>query len=328
MTSDPEPAGRPVPDIVVVGAASRDRTVDDSRGWRLGGPVTYASLAVARLGLRTGALVGLDPDATVARELEALRDAGVDLVPLPLVGGPVFDNIEEPTGRRQVAHAVGPPVPTDALPPAWRAAGAWFLGPVAGELDDAWAEIPPDAALVALGWQGLLRTVRAGEPVRRRVPSASALLARADIVGVSRDDLEPDTSIADLCALLRPGATLIVTAGADGGVVAEAGPDGPRALYRYPAFEPDRVADPVGAGDVFLAAVLAARARPQLVGGRLGQRFDLRLAAALASLVVEGPGLDGVPTREAVRRRMAEAAVRVQPAVVPAANPSERGRAL
>ena len=47
-----------LPDIVVVGAASRDRVEDDPRGWRLGGAVSYAALAIARLGLRVGALVG------------------------------------------------------------------------------------------------------------------------------------------------------------------------------------------------------------------------------------------------------------------------------
>jgi len=42
------------------------------------------------------------------------------------------------------------------------------------------------------------------------------------------------------------------------------------------------------------------------VGGRIGQGFDLLLAAAAASLVLEGPGMLGVPTRAAVRQRMAE----------------------
>ena len=37
-------------DLVVVGAASRDITPDDPRGWRLGGAASYASLAAARLG--------------------------------------------------------------------------------------------------------------------------------------------------------------------------------------------------------------------------------------------------------------------------------------
>jgi hypothetical protein len=42
------------------------------------------------------------------------------------------------------------------------------------------------------------------------------------------------------------------------------------------------------------------------VGGRIGQGFDLLLAASAASLVLEGPGMLGVPDRAAVRRRMGE----------------------
>ena len=310
MPADPQSRETDAPDVVIVGAASRDRAADDPRGWRLGGAVSYASLAIARLGLRVGALIGCDAEACEARELETLADAGVGVVVVPLESGPVFDNIETPGGRRQVAHAEAAPVPIAALPDRWRGAGAWLLGPVAGELGGAWAQVPPEPAIVAVGWQGLLRDVRAGSDVRRLAPGASPLLERADLVAVSRDDVAPGTAIDELCGWLRPGATLLVTAGERGGIVAEVGPAGPRRLHRYPAVLPDRIVDPTGAGDVFLAAVLAARARPDLVGGRLAQRYDLLLAAAVASLLVEAAGLDGVPSREAVRRRMAEAALR------------------
>jgi sugar/nucleoside kinase (ribokinase family) len=298
------------PELVVVGAASRDLTADDPRGWRLGGGVSYASLAIARLGLRVGALAGMDAAASGAHELDRLREAGVDVRPVALDSAPVFDNIEADAGRRQVAHAASAPLTTGALPAGWGEATAWLLTPIAGELPDAWATVPASEALVAVGWQGLLRDVRAGRPVVRLEPRASAFLERADIVGVSRDDLAGEVDLRALCRLLRPGATLLITAGAGGGLVVEAGSDGPRRIHRYPAIAPDATLDPTGAGDVFLASVLAARARPGLVGGRLGQRLDLLLAAAAASLVVERPGLDGVPERAAVRRRLAEAGAR------------------
>jgi len=298
------------PGVVVVGAASRDRVADDPRGWRLGGAVSYGALAIARLGLRVAALVGTDTEAADAEELGMLRAAEVDVRIAPLASGPVFDNIEEPGGRRQVAYEAAAPLPVETLPPEWRSAPAWLLGPVAGELPDAWADVPPQDALVAVGWQGLLRDVRAGEPVRHLAPGPSPLLRRADIVAVSGHDLGPDTRIDDVCAWLRPGATLLVTNGASGGLAAEVSPDGPRRLHQYPALRPDAVVDSTGAGDVFLAAVFAARARPDLVGGRIAQRYDLLLAAAAASLLVEGPGLAGVPDRDAIRRRMAEASAR------------------
>jgi hypothetical protein len=58
---------------------------------------------------------------------------------------------------------------------------------------------------------------------------------------------------------------------------------------------------------VFLAALAAARIEPRLVGGRLAAGYDLLMAAAAASLVLEGRGMLGVPHRAAVRARMAEA---------------------
>ena len=48
---------------MVVGAASRDLTTDDPRGWRLGGSAAYCSLAAASLGLRVGCLLGVDAEA-------------------------------------------------------------------------------------------------------------------------------------------------------------------------------------------------------------------------------------------------------------------------
>ena len=138
-------------------------------------------------------------------------------------------------------------------------------------------------------------------------PRPDPIVRRADLVGLSRDDVERDTELSDLYRLLRPGASLAVTHGDQGGLIVHGahGPD--RAdleIRHYPAVRSHHPIDPTGAGDVFLAALAAARIEPRLVGGRIGQGFDLLLAAAAASLVLEGPGMLGVPTRDAVRERM------------------------
>jgi sugar/nucleoside kinase (ribokinase family) len=102
-------------------------------------------------------------------------------------------------------------------------------------------------------------------------------------------------------------ATLVLTQGDQGGIVVDGvEPDGALHLRHYPAVRSHGIVDPTGAGDVFLAALAAGRVEPRLIGGRIGQGFDLLLAAAAASLVLEGPGLLGVPERAAVRQRMAE----------------------
>ena len=300
----------PAPMIVIVGSASRDLVDDDPRGWRLGGGVSYSALTTARLGIPTGAIVGVDAEAATASELDLLRDAGVDVHIVPLDHGPVFVNIERPEGRLQQCGDHSDPIPVAAVPAAWRSAPGWILAPVAAELPPAWAEVPSDEAFVAVGWQGLLRELAAGETVRHVAPRPDPIIRRADLVGLSRDDVERDVKLADLYALLRRGASLAVTQGDHGGLVvhgAHGDHDAALELRHYPAVPSHAVVDPTGAGDVFLAALAAARVEPRLVGGRIGQGFDLLLAAAAASLVLEGPGMFGVPTRDAVRARMTEA---------------------
>lgn len=298
-------------DVVHVGSASRDVADEDPRGWRLGGGVTYAALTAARLGLATAAIVGVDAEAATAHELDLLRAAGVDLLLVPLDEGPVFHNVETPGGRRQTALAVGRPVRPMLLPESWRAARAWSFTPVAGELGDEWAEIVDPKALVAVGWQGMLRTLAAGQAVARLAPVERALLRRADLVGLSHHDVEPETSLAALAARLHPGARLLVTQGHLGGLLVDVTPTGPASTLRYLPTRTDREVDATGAGDTFLAALLTATVRPSALGllrRRVGA--DLRFAAAAGSLAVEGVGLAGVPDLLAVRARAIRERVR------------------
>ena len=305
----PEPTQ---PTVLVVGAASRDIATDDPRGWRLGGAVTYGSLTLARFGLHVRALIGVDAEAARAEELELLRDAGAEVVLTRLARGPVFENIESHEGRLQRCLSVADPIPLSSLPDAWRGNDAVFLGPVARELADGWASIT--ARYVVLGWQGLLRHLRAGEDVTRRAPAMHPLLATASLVGASRDDFAPGTTPESLRRFVAPGATLVLTDGAADGLVldrASEGRDDPRG-QPYPAIPSDGVIDPTGAGDVFLAALLAMRLQPALVPGTGASKPDapggaIRLAAAAASLAVEAPGVFGAPTLPAALRRATRA---------------------
>src|SRR5258706_14017300 len=116
-----EPAAPAPAVVIVVGAAAGDIVDDDPRGWRLGGGVSYSALTTARLGLRTGAIVGVDAEAATASELDLLREAGVDVHLVPLEHGPIFVNIERPEGRPQPCADPSDPVPVTAVPDAWRA---------------------------------------------------------------------------------------------------------------------------------------------------------------------------------------------------------------
>jgi len=293
-------------EILHVGSAARDMTADDPRGWRLGGGTSYAALTTARLGIRTAAVVGADAAAASATELDLLRSAGVDVLVVPLAESPVFVNDETPEGRIQTCVAPGRPLPAVELPRSWMDALAWSIVPVAAEVGDRWASAMPPGVIVSVGWQGWLRILTAGATVQRRAPASSPLLRRANLVGVSRHDLAPGTQAADLARLLRPGADLLVTEGVLGGRLWPVRRDGVGDPIQYPAIASDGEVDPTGAGDTFLAALLASLVRPSLLpGGRTDPAARLDFAAAAASLVIEDIGLLGVPDLTAVHTRHA-----------------------
>ncbi|MEJ7697634.1 MAG: PfkB family carbohydrate kinase [Candidatus Limnocylindrales bacterium] len=228
--------------------------------------MTYAALTTARLGLRTAALVGVDAEAASARELDLLSDAGVDLRLAELPESPVFHNLETSAGRVQTVVRTGVPLEPVALPASWTDAPGWSLAPVAGEIGDGWLASIPGTAIVAVGWQGLLRRLVAGERVERTPPTELGLLRRADLVGVSHHDVDATTKLSELARFLHPGARLLVTQGDRGGLLVTTGPAAADDVLRYLPTRTDGEVDPTGAGDTFLAALLAASIESDLVG--------------------------------------------------------------
>ena len=116
--------------------------------------------------------------------------------------------------------------------------------------------------------------------------------------GLSHLDVARDTSLGDLSRFLHPGARLLVTQGGHGGLLVTTGEDGPVEVLRYLPTPTEHEVDPTGAGDTFLAALLAVLVRPSVAAspGRSLARA-LRFAAAAGSLAVEDLGLAGVPDR-------------------------------
>ena len=280
-----------------VGNVAKDIVPDDPRGWRLGGGVSFAALTSARLGLRSAAIIGVDRVTRHARELDLLRDAGVAIQLVEVSQSPSFDNAEGPAGRRQVCLAPGVPLPVVPIPTSWAAAPVWLVVPVAAETGPAWAAAVPPTARLALAWQGLLRILVAETPTGRTAPIETPLVRRADFISVSRHDLLPGTRLDDLTALLRADTELLVTEGIAGGLLARATEDGPPRTARYRAL-PARQVDPTGAGDVFMAAYVAASIVNQATPEQdWPVETVVRWAAATSAMAVEGLGLEGIPTR-------------------------------
>src|SRR4029078_6988717 len=125
-----------------------------------------------------------------------------------------------------------------------------------------------------------LRALCACDQVRRRPPRPSRLLRRADLVGVSHHDVPAETPLSELYAFLGPHADLLITQGADGGLLIRLGPDGPVESLRYLPTATDGESDPTGAGDTFLAALQASILRPAVVRRpRTPHRLHTPLAA-------------------------------------------------
>ena len=268
------------PAVVVVGAACRDLVDDDERGWRLGGGASYSALALARLGLRVGALVVADELAAGSTELDMVRAAGVDVRVIPGSRGPVFINIETPTGRIQHTPQVSDAVDPRALPEADGRQGL-DVAPSPPRSSTNWADVRPPDALVALGSRGLLACSTTTTTVHHLQPRPSPVVRRANLVGVGGDDVDDATTPADLAEFMNPGATLLFTDGVHGGTAYRIGdrPDHLDARHWH-SIPIQEYVDPVGAGDTFLAAVFAAWVDPAITSGWDGPDPDLRLGAA------------------------------------------------
>ena len=253
-------------EVVVVGAASRDVVDDDPRGWRLGGGVTYAALTLARLGFRVGALVGVDDAAS------ASPSSTCSARPASTSG-----SARRPRARlRQRRDA-------DRSAPA-RAAGVGPDRP--GGLPEAWRPRAPGCSPrsrprstrrgrtshPADPWSrsaGRACSASSSRRARRAArPGAIAVVRRADLVGVSREDLVPGTPPEALAEHLHPGATLLVTDAREAASPTRSGPVPSDLARRYPAVIPiRRDVDPTGAGDVFLAGHARGVVDPSIAAG-------------------------------------------------------------
>jgi sugar/nucleoside kinase (ribokinase family) len=275
----------PPPDFLAVGHVTLDETPG---GLRPGGSALYAGLAAHRLGLRVALLTSHGPDFppdAIPPEVEVLA------VPAPATTR--FAITYGPAGRTLVLRARAAGLGPAAVPARLREAGLVYLAPVADEVAPALAAAFPEAALGA-GAQGWCRAWDGqGRVAMRPWPDPAPVLARIQALFLSSDDVAGWEERA--LALYEHVPVGALTYAARGAVLFV---NGERfAVEPFPAAE----VDPTGAGDVFAAAFLARY-------NATGDAWEAAAhAAAAGALTVEGPGLAGVPTAEAVaaRRRAA-----------------------
>jgi sugar/nucleoside kinase (ribokinase family) len=272
-------------------------------------PGGIANLAVAarRLGLRTSLAAAFSDDDYgdfCWRTLE--RQEGIDLShsrQFPNWHSPVTVSMSMDRDRSMVSHGHPPPVSAGELigvPPRSRA----VMVDLAEE--DVWAEATDGRCWVDLARNdGALAFADVGwDPLEKWDPNVLARLSRCDAFMPNAVEAMAYTGTATpqeaLFELADRVPIAVVTMGPDGAVGIDAF-TGEEA--QVPSLRVHEV-DPTGAGDVFLAALTAWLVRPSIVGGAGSDPGPaLAFAAAAASLVIERPGLLGVPDLPAVAAR-------------------------
>ena len=268
-------------DYLVIGHVTQDRV---GKGYVLGGTATYAALTARSLGQRVGVL-------TSAAFEPALIDVlhGVQVARVPAVDTTRFVNSYQGKEREQHIEARAEPLEAEQVLPEWRSTPIVHLGPIAQELRTEIVEAFPDA-LIGVTPQGWMRAWDESGLVRP-IPWADAerVLARADVVVLSEQDVD-HPSVIDRYAEL--GRLLVVTRGERGASIHMDGQ-----WQHFAAFKSGRQVDPTGAGDVFAAAFfsyLKHSGRPDL---------SAEFANCVASFVVEKRHHGGIPTLEQVQER-------------------------
>ncbi|HEY67521.1 MAG TPA: ribokinase [Thermoflexia bacterium] len=264
-------------DYLVIGHVTRD-LVDGA--FTIGGTVSYAARTAQALGCRVGAITSASPDLDLSEVLD-----GVVITRFPATATTTFRNIYTADGRRQMLHGVAERLVPAMVPPNWRTTIV-HLGPVARECDPALTDVFGDAfiGLTPQGW--MRRWDSAGHVNPCRWEMADELLARADAVVLSEEDVLRDESlVAQYAAQTR---LLVVTRAAAGCTVYTAGQ-----ARHFPAPTVHEV-DPTGAGDIFAAAFFVWLQRT-------GDPWTAaRFANCIAARSVTRVGLAGTPSPEEI----------------------------
>jgi hypothetical protein len=262
-------------DYLLLGSVTQDITPGGNQV--LGGTAAFSGCMAHALGMRVGIVAAIGP--------------GVDLSPLDGISvmsqlshlSTTYENCYTESGRVQYLRQRADPLRFESVPIQWLTAPIVHLGPLADDIDPSSIVHFPDA-FVGVTPQGWLRQWDdSGRVSWADWPQAQEVLAVADVVVLSIEDVGGDWAYLENWA--KWVRVLVVTQGEKGATVYA------RSETRQFPAPCVRVVDPTGAGDLFAAAFFV---RYQQSGDPWGAA---RFAVSLASASVTRPGLAGLPTR-------------------------------
>lgn len=278
-------------DIVPVGHLAIDSISLPSRQAPfvvLGGSAAYVSFAARRLDARVAVVSKVGADFPQAYSWW-LEQENVDLSGLSKVESAQTTRFEleynaDLSDRVLRLKTRAPSITTEDLPESLKAK-AIHIAPIAGEVSYEVAErLRSCAEIVSLDPQGLVRRFDENGNVIDCSPEDKRILGLVDIYKSSPSEIKAMTDLPDLESAIKGVhdcgvGIVIVTLGMDGAMVSVDGK-----THRVPAYRPEKIVDPTGAGDAFIGGFLA-----EYVSGE-DCAWCSCVGSATASLVVEGVG--------------------------------------
>jgi sugar/nucleoside kinase (ribokinase family) len=273
-------------DYLAVGHLACDKT---SRGDVLGGTVAYASRTARQLGLSTGIVTSFHP------ELDLAPLSGIQVVNYPSEKTTTFQNQYRSGIRTQYLYAQAQQLTPDTVPVSWRSPMIVHLAPIAREIDLTLPDIFPDSFL-GITPQGWLRNWdQNGRIHASEWREIGDLLARADAVVVSLEDIDGDENTA--FAMAKHCSPFALTLASQGARVYFQGE------VRQLSAPKNTEIESTGAGDIFAAAFFIRYhdTEDPWEAGRFANR--------LASTSITRVGLGSTPTEEEIYAAVTEAAI-------------------
>ncbi len=237
---------------LVLGAITRDWV--RGGGVEPGGVVHYGGRAFAALGAQTRVVTRVN-EVDAADLLAPLVAAGVEVRALPSRMTTTYANDYRGSEDQHELLAASDPIGPDDIPEAWRTADAIQLGPL-HRRDILPQTLSRLVGLIGIDLQGLVRLADADATRLAPNPELRAYLRHVSVAKASEEELAVLLEGRSFEAFRRDFdlAELLLTRGERGALVVT--PDG---VEEVPAARAER-RYPIGAGDVFLAAYLFARA--------------------------------------------------------------------
>lgn len=270
--------------VCVIGHVTRDiirtgRAVMEAPG----GTAYYTSMALRGLGL-TVAVITRVSEKDQDYLLGELKESGITVFYRKSKETTVFENIYQEDNlnyRVQKVRAVASPFSSADLEDV--DASIFHFGPLS-DRDIAPAllrYVHNKGALVSLDVQGFLRRIEHGEVIEKDWEEKREGLSCVDILKADEREarlLSGEDNIEDaVSGLSKFGPKeVIITLGSSGSLISAGG-----RLYRIQAFTPERIADPTGCGDTYMAGYLFQRLQgrsPEEAGGFAARVATLKLA--------------------------------------------------